>query len=317
MRNIAVCLMGPTASGKTDLACEWTQHFPFEVISIDSAMIYRGLDIGTAKPSAAVLASIPHHLIDCLDPPESYSAAKCREDVLTHCHSIVQRNKIPLLVGGTMMYFHALQQGLSTLPEADETIRAELLQLANQRGWSYLHTWLTMVDKESAARIHPNDKQRLQRALEVYQITGKPLSELIQTQNTLPWRFINVMLLPEDRTWLHQRIQHRFSHMLDLGIVEEVQYLLQQWPLTAASPSMRTVGYRQVLAYLQDEIDKATMQEKATVATRQLAKRQLTWLRHWSEGHVLIAEQATNYFETMEFIRQILDNAFYPDSLGK
>ncbi len=309
--------MGPTASGKTDLACEWTQHFPFEIISIDSAMIYRGLDIGTAKPHPSVLATIPHHLIDRLDPPESYSAAKCHEDVLMHCQDIAQRNKIPLLVGGTMMYFHALQQGLSSLPEADEAIRAQLIQLAHQRGWEYLHTWLAAVDKESAARIHPNDKQRLQRALEVYQITGKPLTELIQTQNTSSWRFINVMLLPEERAWLHQRIQHRFAQMLDLGIVEEVQHLLQQWPLTTASPSMRTVGYRQVLAYLQNEIDKATMQEKATVATRQLAKRQLTWLRHWSDGHVLSAEQATNYVETMEFIQQILDNAFYPERLGK
>lgn len=305
-----VCLMGPTASGKTDLACEWVQHFPFEIISIDSAMIYRGLNIGTAKPDASVLASIPHHLIDCLDPTDSYSAAKCREDVFLCAKDIIKRGKIPLLVGGTMMYFHALQQGLSVLPEANETIREQLIQLANQRGWDYLHTWLTQVDKEAAQRIHPHDKQRLQRALEVYQITGKSLTELSQAQPPSSWRFINIMLLPEDRSWLHQRIQYRFQHMLDLGIVEEVQGLLQQWSLTSASPSMRTVGYRQVFAYLQDEMALDSMREKATAATRQLAKRQLTWLRQWQNGHILLAEKAMNHLEVMAFVRQILDNAF-------
>lgn len=311
--NTVICLMGPTASGKTDLACEWASCFPFEIISIDSAMIYRELDIGTAKPDASILASTPHHLIDCLDPPDIYSAAKCRDDVMSLCQEIVKRKRIPLLVGGTMMYFHALQQGLAVLPEADETIRNELVALANKHGWDYLHQQLMQIDKTAALRIHPHDKQRLQRALEVYHITGRPLSELMQKANPISLNFVNILLLPQDRAWLHQRIEYRFARMLSEGLVAEVESLIEKWPLTAASPSMRTVGYRQVYAYLNGEIDRLSMQDKATAATRQLAKRQLTWLRHWPDGHILMAEYVTNRCEMMAFIQQILDNAVYPD----
>lgn len=309
MRDLAICLMGPTASGKTALACELVQHFPFEIISIDSAMVYRGLNIGTAKPEPSLLAEIPHHLIDCIDPPESYSAARCLEDVLACCQDIVQRGKIPLLVGGTMMYFNALQQGLSALPEKNDAIREQLLEAAHQQGWDYMHTWLTRVDPVSAQRIHPHDKQRIQRALEVFQLTGKPLHELLQTNMSFPFRFIHLILVPEDRAWLHQRIGQRFSQMLAAGMIDEVRQLLQQWSLTSSSPSMRTVGYRQILAYLQNEENEASMVEKAVAATRQLAKRQLTWLRHWPQGHYFMAERSTNLTEVVEFIRQILDNS--------
>ncbi len=301
--------MGPTASGKTALACELVKHFPFEIISIDSAMVYRGLDIGTAKPEPSLLAEIPHHLVDCIDPPESYSAAKCLEDVLSCCNKIIQKNKIPLLVGGTMMYFNALQQGLSVLPEKNDVIRDKLLETASQYGWDYMHQWLIRVDPVSAERIHPHDKQRIQRALEVFELTGKPLNELLQTNSSFPFRFINLILVPENRAWLHQRIEQRFSQMITAGLIEEVQQLLHLWPLTNSSPAMRTVGYRQVLAYLQGEGDEACMVEKAVAATRQLAKRQLTWLRHWPQGQYFMAEQSTNLTEVVEFIQQILDNS--------
>lgn len=309
MHELMICLMGPTACGKTDLACELVQQFPFEIVSIDSAMIYRGLNIGTAKPSASILASTPHHLIDCLDPTESYSAAKCCEDVRKACEAIRKNQKIPLLVGGTMMYFHALQQGLSVLPEKNDELRAQLLQLGEQRGWSSMHAWLARVDPVSAQRIHPHDKQRIQRALEIFELTATPMSKLLQTHSTSALNYVNLILVPDDRSWLHQRIEQRFSQMITEGMIEEVQQLLMQWPLTALSPAMRTVGYRQVLAYLQGEDNRISMIEKATSATRQLAKRQLTWLRHWPKGDYFMADRETNQVEMVAFIRQILDNS--------
>lgn len=274
--------MGPTASGKTALACELIQKFPFELISVDSAMIYRDMNIGTAKPDAFTLTHSPHHLIDILDPTESYSAASFCDDVALLCKAIFHRGKIPLLVGGTMMYFRALQQGLSPLPPADENLRLQLIQQAQEKGWDYMYQELARVDAKSAARIHPHDTQRIQRALEVYQLTQCPLSTLLATTK-IPstYQFVNLSLIPDDRAWLHHRIALRFELMLEEGLIDEVKGLIQKWQLTSEHPSMRSVGYRQTLLYLQGEYDYANLCAKGIAATRQLAKRQLTWLRHW------------------------------------
>ncbi|WP_133127534.1 tRNA (adenosine(37)-N6)-dimethylallyltransferase MiaA [Legionella nagasakiensis] len=308
--TLAVCLMGPTASGKTAIACELVQKFPFEIISVDSAMIYRGMDIGTAKPSAQTLSQAPHHLIDILDPPAHYSAAHFCEDVYKLCDVIHGQGKIPLLVGGTMMYFRALQQGLSILPQADEQIRHRILQQAAEEGWLAMHGQLARVDPAAAARIHPNDSQRIQRALEVYQLTGKPLSEffLAEADNRHPLRFVNLLLMPEQRQWLHHRIALRFEQMLSAGLIEEVRDIVRRWNLTLAHPSMRSVGYRQVFSFLQGEYDYLQLQSKGIAATRQLAKRQLTWLRHWSNGLILPAESPILTGEIMVIIKKILDN---------
>jgi len=309
MSNVIFCLMGPTASGKTALACELVQHFPVEIISVDSAMIYRDMNIGTAKPDTQTLANAPHHLIDILDPPESYSAAQFCEDAVRISEHIFSQGKIPLLVGGTMMYFRALQQGLSCLPKADEETRVQLLQQAEQHGWDYMHKELNRVDPSAAARIHPNDTQRIQRALEVYQITQKPLSDFFSSSKEMPaYRFINLVLMPNERAWLHQRIALRFEQMLALGFIDEVDELLQKWHLTPQHPSLRTVGYRQVIAYLQNEINYADLCAKGIAATRQLAKRQLTWLRHWPEARVFAAENPAIMDEIMVIVKQILDN---------
>jgi tRNA dimethylallyltransferase len=296
--------MGPTASGKTALACELIQAFPFEIISVDSAMIYKELNIGTAKPDAQLLAQAPHHLIDILDPTESYSAASFCEDVALLTKSIINRGKIPLLVGGTMMYFHALQQGLSPLPPADEKIRAQLLHLAEDKGWDYMYQELLRVDAISATRIHPHDTQRIQRALEVYHLTQSPLSTLLAAaKHPSAYQFISLSLIPNDRAWLHERIALRFEHMLRDGLVDEVKYLLQKWPLTLEHPSMRSVGYRQTLLYLQGECDYANLQTMGVAATRQLAKRQLTWLRHWPNALEFSAQD-----EDTDKIKQVIRN---------
>ncbi len=310
MAKSVFCLMGPTASGKTALACELVQKFPLEIISVDSAMIYRGMDIGTAKPDAQTLATAPHHLIDIINPPDSYSAARFCEEVMELCHPIFSRGKQPLLVGGTMMYVRALQQGMSCLPEANETIREQLLQQAQAHGWEYMHQALMRVDPISAARIHPHDTQRIQRALEVYQLTGRTLSDYLRTEKKSPdLDFVNLILMPQRREWLHQRIAWRFEQMLATGFLDEVDQLIKQWHLTPLCPSMRSVGYRQALAYLQGEYDYATLQQKGVAATRQLAKRQLTWLRHWSEGIFLDAEDPHVITEIMAIIKRILDNS--------
>jgi len=221
----------------------------------------------------------------------------------------MSRGKQPLLVGGTMMYFRALQQGLSALPPADERVREQLLQQAQTHGWDYLHQELTVVDPVSAARIHPHDTQRIQRALEVYQLTGKPLSAFLNTDTeSSAYQFVNLVLMPEQRQWLHQRIASRFEQMLSLGLIAEVEHLLAKWPLTPDLPSMRSVGYRQVIAYLQGEYDYSTLCEKGVAATRQLAKRQLTWLRHWPDAYNFSADIPAVNNEIMAIIRQILDN---------
>jgi tRNA dimethylallyltransferase len=309
MSNPLFCLMGPTASGKTALALELVGRFPIEIISVDSAMIYRGMDIGTAKPDAPTLLQAPHHLIDIIDPPESYSAALFCKDVMRLNEGIIKRGKIPLLVGGTMMYFHALQQGLSALPEADEAIRTRLLKEAEEKGAAYMHQWLASVDPKTAARVHQNDAQRIQRALEVYEVTNKPLSFFIDEQKAVSSHpFINFSLMPEDRSWLHKRIALRFEEMLKAGFVEEVRALQHQWHLTLAHPSMRSVGYRQVLLYLQGEYGYEDLSTKGIAATRQLAKRQLTWLRHWDGIHHFPAENPQSSAKIVAIMQQILDN---------
>lgn len=299
--------MGPTAVGKTDLAFLWAETLPCEIISIDSAMIYRGMDIGTAKPSLLERERVPHHLIDILDPTESYSVAQCCDDVLQLCRAIHQRGNLPLLVGGSMMYFRALQQGLSVLPHANAVLRAQLLEEAQQVGWGVMHQRLAKVDPVSASRIHPSDTQRLQRALEVFQQTGTPLSVLQQEtayHHEIQW--LNILLLPETRAWLHDRIAVRFQQMLKEGFLDEVSMLLQQWPLTMAHPSLRCVGYRQAFDYLQGQIDYTLFCEKGVAATRQLAKRQLTWLRHWPSGHVV----STHEKPDVEMIKTLLERGY-------
>jgi tRNA dimethylallyltransferase len=283
----AICLMGPTASGKTDLAIALRHHLPLEIISVDSAMVYRGMDIGTAKPDAATLAEAPHRLIDILDPAEAYSAARFREDALREMAAIRAAGRIPLLVGGTMLYYRALEQGLSPLPEADPELRRQLEAEAAAEGWQALHQRLAEVDPEAAARIHPNDPQRLSRALEVYLISGQTLSELWrQEAETLPYRLLKMAVAPPDRADLHQRIAERFMQMLQQGLVEEVESLYHRGDLHPELPSIRCVGYRQVWQYLAGELSRSEMSDKGIVATRQLAKRQFTWLRgeqnlHW------------------------------------
>jgi tRNA dimethylallyltransferase len=275
-----VCLMGPTASGKTDLAIQLVERLPLEIISVDSAMVYKGMDIGTAKPDAQTLQRAPHRLIDFLDPAEAYSAARFCEDAVREIEDIRRSGKTPLLVGGTMMYFRSLLQGLAQLPSADDEVRAALAAEAETLGWPELHRQLASVDPQAAARIHPNDPQRISRALEVYRLTGIALSDWIQQPPpTLPYQPILLGLIPSDRAILHERIALRFEQMLKLGLVEEVRRLYERGDLDIDKPAIRAVGYRQVWQYLGGELDYQAMLAKGIVATRQLAKRQLTWLR--------------------------------------
>ncbi len=277
----AIFLMGPTASGKTELAMRLVNDLPCEIISVDSAQIYRGMDIGTAKPDKGVLQRIPHRLIDICDPSERYSAARFREDALREMTKISSSGKIPLLVGGTMLYFRTLQHGVSELPQADPAVRRRLEERAARYGWAALHARLQQVDAEAAKRIHPNDPQRIQRALEVYELTGCGLSEHFRTQRRkrLPFRLLKVALMPRERALLHERIERRFHHMLEQGFVDEVRALFERGDLSPELPAIRAVGYRQVWNYLSGEYDYAAMVKHAIVATRQLAKRQMTWLR--------------------------------------
>lgn len=277
----AICIMGPTGTGKTDLAVELRQHFPVEIISVDSALVYKGMDIGSAKPDAATLAQAPHRLIDFLDPAQPYSAADFRADALREMADISASGRIPLLVGGTMLYFRALEYGLSDLPQANPDIRARLEAEAATQGWQALHDRLARVDPLAAARIHPNDPQRLQRALEVYELTGKSLTELQQAawHDACPYQLFKIALIPEDRAWLHQRLAQRFEQMLKQGAIEEVRTLMARGDLDTHLPAIRAVGYRQIWGYLINEMDYNQMRDRAIVATRQLAKRQMTWLR--------------------------------------
>ena len=279
----AIFLMGPTAAGKTDLALRLTEELPCDIISVDSALIYKGMDIGTAKPDAATLRKYPHRLVDILDPAESYSAAEFRQDALAEMEKITSAGRIPLLVGGTMMYYNALIKGLANLPEADAAVRARLLEWGEREGWPALHARLAEVDPESARRLAPNDSQRLQRALEVYELTGRSMTELWaeQQSQTLPYQVLNLAVMPDSRQVLHERIALRFEQMVQQGFIDEVQALYARGDLDPQMPSVRCVGYRQVWSYLEGEYDHSTMVEKGIIATRQLAKRQITWLRSW------------------------------------
>lgn len=281
MKPQAIFLMGPTASGKTELAVELYQRLPVELVSVDSALVYRGMDIGTAKPEPELLARAPHHLIDICDPAEAYSAARFVADARALTEEILARGKIPLFVGGTMLYYKALEFGLSELPSADEGVRAGLLAEAESLGWEALHERLRAIDPEAAARIHRNDPQRLQRALEVHALTGRTLSELQGTGTGFPYPLTRLALAPNERAVLHERIARRFRHMLDQGFLAEVEALYRRGDLHPELPSIRAVGYRQAWAYLAGEYGYEDMVEKGIAATRQLAKRQLTWLRGW------------------------------------
>ena len=282
-KPLAIFLMGPTASGKTDLAIQLRQHLPVEVISVDSALIYRGMDIGTAKPSKAELALAPHRLIDICDPAESYSAANFRTDALREMQEISTQGKIPLLVGGTMLYYKALLEGLSPLPSADEKVRSEIEAKAALIGWSGLHQELSKIDPISAQRINPNDSQRINRALEVFYLTGKTLTELTtQKGEALPYDILQFAIAPEQREVLHLRIEQRFHNMIELGFQQEVEKLYRRPDLNENLPSIRCVGYRQMWEYLRGDYDHDEMVFRGICATRQLAKRQITWLRGWT-----------------------------------
>ncbi|MDC0602140.1 tRNA (adenosine(37)-N6)-dimethylallyltransferase MiaA [Aliiglaciecola sp.] len=285
---LAIFLMGPTASGKTDLAMHLCQQLPCEVISVDSALIYKQMDIGTAKPSSDELRQCPHRLVDILDPKETYSVANFRHDAKQAMHEIVNQGKIPLLVGGTMMYFKSLVDGLSPLPQSDENVRTAIMQEVEALGWEAMHTKLVEIDPVSAHRIHPNDPQRLLRALEVYRISGKSLTELTAIKSDpLPFRVKEFAIMPPDRAILHKRIELRFNKMLENGFEQEVQRLKARGDLHLDMPSMRCVGYRQMWQYLDGEFDKNELVFRGVAATRQLAKRQLTWLRGWKNLHLL------------------------------
>lgn len=282
-KPLAIFLMGPTASGKTDLAIQLRQQLPIEVISVDSALIYRGMDIGTAKPSKAELALAPHRLIDICDPAESYSAANFRTDALREMQEISAQGKIPLLVGGTMLYYKALLEGLSPLPSANEKVRSEIEAKAALIGWGGLHQELSKIDPISAQRINPNDSQRINRALEVFYLTGKTLTELTaQKGEALPYDILQFAIAPEQREVLHLRIEQRFHKMIELGFQQEVEKLYRRPDLNENLPSIRCVGYRQMWEYLRGDYDHDEMVFRGICATRQLAKRQITWLRGWT-----------------------------------
>jgi tRNA dimethylallyltransferase len=280
-RPPAVFLLGPTASGKTAVSLELAARFRVEIVSVDSALVYRGMDIGTAKPDAATRAAVPHHLVDIVDPTEAYSAGRFREDAQRVAGEIASRGRVPLFVGGTMLYERALMRGLARLPPADPAVRAKLDEEAGALGWPALHARLARIDPPCAARLDPNDAQRIQRALEVQLLTGRTLTALIagEGRQAPPFSAITIALEPSDRAALHERIAHRFRAMLAAGLVAEVEGLRRRYALHADLPSMRAVGYRQVWETLEGNAPRGTLEERGIAATRQLAKRQLTWLR--------------------------------------
>ncbi|MGJ8681895.1 tRNA (adenosine(37)-N6)-dimethylallyltransferase MiaA [Paraglaciecola sp.] len=287
-KSPALFLMGPTASGKTDLAIQLSEQLPCEIVSVDSALIYRGMDIGTAKPTQEELTRAPHQLIDILDPAQSYSVAEFRRDALSVMESITARGNIPLLVGGTMMYYKALVDGLSPLPESDTQVRKEINQQASDLGWQAMHDKLAEIDPVSAKRIHPNDPQRLIRALEVYTLSNRSMTDLMATKSApIPYDIRQFSIAPQDRSVLHERIAQRFQLMIDAGFQQEVERLKSRADLHLDLPSIRCVGYRQMWQYLDGEFDFDEMRFRSIAATRQLAKRQLTWLRGWENIYTL------------------------------
>ena len=313
----AIFLMGPTAAGKTDLALELARVLPCDLISVDSALIYRGMDIGTAKPERVILDAFPHALIDIRDPAESYSAAEFRADALAAMAESTARGRIPLLVGGTMLYYKALLEGLADMPSAAPAIRAELEARAAAEGWEALHRELAEVDPESAARIHPNDPQRLTRAHEVYRVSGLSMTEHRLRQaagnpdagtsgaGQLPYTVAQLAIAPAQRQVLHDRIAQRFRVMLEQGFVEEVEALRRRSDLHAGLPSIRAVGYRQVWEYLDGELSRDEMVERGIIATRQLAKRQFTWLRGWENLHWLDSLACDNLSRVLKYLESV------------
>ncbi len=301
---MVVFVMGPTAVGKSDVALELARRWGGEIVSVDSAQVYRGLDIGSAKPSPETRAEIPHHLLDLLDPSETYSAARFAEDAARVVADIQARGRMPILAGGTGLYFEALERGLAPLPSADPVLRRRMEEEAAAVGWAALHHRLQTVDPETAARIHPNDAQRIQRALEVHALTGEPLSRLQRRRAVPPLGrlqgrllggpVLKLILAPPSRAWLHRRIEERFHAMLAAGLVEEVAALRRRGDLSGELPALRAVGYRQVWAYLDGAYDEAEMVRRGIVATRRYAKRQLTWLRGREEGHWITAGEGAN-----------------------
>ena len=300
MAPVALALLGPTASGKSALAMRLATRLPAEIVSVDSAQVYRGMDIGTAKPSPAERAQVPHHLIDLIDPTGSYSAGRFRADAIAAVQGILERGRVPLLVGGTMLYYRALAQGIDALPAADPALRAAIDAEARARGWPALHAELARLDPATARRLKPTDAQRIQRALEVCRASGRPLSALHSAPRAAPpFRLAALALVPAERARLHARIAERFERMLAAGLVEELRALRARCALDAALPSMRCVGYRQAWAFLEGELDRAALRDKGVAATRQLAKRQLTWLRAMRADAVLdpFAPDATQRFD--------------------
>lgn len=299
-----ICLMGPTASGKTAVAVELVQQLPLEIISVDSAQIYKDLNIGTGKPDAATLLAAPHRLINILDAAQVYSVSDFRRDAILEIDAILAADKTPLLVGGTMLYFKALRDGLAALPRADRQVRLEIEQLAAQQGWQAVHAQLQRVDPDAARRIHPNDPQRLQRALEVFLVSGRTLTALHSEEKqqgvaNVSYRFHFLAIQPTDRSVLHARIAERFHQMLAQGLEQEVAAMFQREDLHPLLPSIKSVGYRQMWQYLSGEIDYDNMVEKSIIATRQLAKRQLTWLRSWQDLREFHDSTASNLTTTM------------------
>ncbi|TNE81916.1 MAG: tRNA (adenosine(37)-N6)-dimethylallyltransferase MiaA [Gammaproteobacteria bacterium] len=321
LRPPAIFLMGPTATGKTDLAIALRRHLPVELISVDSALVYRGMDVGSAKPGPQLLAEVPHRLIDIRDPSEAYSAAEFVRDARQAMAEISAEGHIPLLVGGTMMYFKALLDGLGDMPSASPQIREEIEREAAEKGWPWLHRQLSEVDPETAAEIHPNHSQRIQRALEVFRATGKPLSRFKREQHQQgsalgsikdDYQVTQIALLVHDRTLLHRRIAQRFEAMLDRGFEEEVRRLHERGDLHADLPAIRAVGYRQMWQYLEGDVDREQMIQAGIAATRQLAKRQLTWLRGWPELHEVFIDtvtgQSVNFSDIEAECLKILQN---------
>lgn len=307
-KPLLIYLLGPTASGKTGLACQLVERMDCEIISVDSALVYRGMDIGTAKPDRETLARAPHRLIDICDPSEAYSAARFCADARAEIAAVLAAGRTPLLVGGTMLYFKALTEGLAEMPPADAVVRAQIQAQADSDGWASIHEQLAQVDPDSAAQIHPNHSQRLSRALEVYLSSGVTMSEWRRRQAAgAPrgiadqYRLLQLGLMPEDRVAIHRRIEQRFARMLELGLVDEVRALMDRGDLHAELPAIRAVGYRQVWEHLEGQYDAATMIDRALAATRQLAKRQLTWMRGWLDLKLLGVQQLTSsHGETAE-----------------
>lgn len=316
--------MGPTASGKTDLAVALAERLPLEIINVDSALVYRGLDIGAARPDAETLRRAPHRLMGFRDPAEPYSAAEFREDALREIAAIHEAGRVPLLVGGTMLYFRVLRDGIAPLPAADPRVRARIDAEARERGWPALHQRLAEVDPETAARLRPHDRQRLQRALEVHELTGIPLSEHHRRQREnrklsdnaggvpapFPYTLVSMALAPARRAVLHERIALRFRQMLEQGLVEEVERLYRDQGLDPDLPALRAVGYRQVCEYLDGACDRREMEERAIAATRQLAKRQLTWLRRWPELHWLDSEDPERVTRAVALLESVFQQVF-------